>query len=161
MDANQGIYMDTEAVQNIANGFRSCSDVLGTVSQGLEIAITALQLTAFTNIIGNMALALEAYAWPVILIILGLFFLLYWAYSSSSGEVGGARGMPAEGPALARRWANEGEGRRKPFLVLESPTPDAPRGSRNRGVESWHEEGSRHADARASHRRHPQCRRRA
>jgi len=88
-------------------------------------------------------------------------FLLDSPVEARRASVGGARGMPAEGPALARRWANEGEGRRKPFLVLESPTPDAPRGSRNRGVESWHEEGSRHADARASHRRHPQCRRRA
>ncbi len=57
MDANAGIYMDTEAVQGIANGFRSASDTLSAVSTGLEAAIAILQATAFLGMIGNAALA--------------------------------------------------------------------------------------------------------
>jgi hypothetical protein len=55
--AEEGVYMDTEAVQNMADGFGTASDVLKTVATALEVAIDILRATAFIGMVGNLAIA--------------------------------------------------------------------------------------------------------
>ncbi len=57
--ADEGVFMDVEAVRGIANGFQHASETLKTVSQGLEISIQVLRDVCFTGFIG--AAALECY----------------------------------------------------------------------------------------------------
>ena len=46
------VYMDIPAVTNIANSFGTFGDALQKVSQGLQAAITVLQVTAFMGMVG-------------------------------------------------------------------------------------------------------------
>jgi hypothetical protein len=48
-----GVYMDIDAVNNMANRFKNISDILRTTSRVLEIATTTLRATAFIGRIGN------------------------------------------------------------------------------------------------------------
>ena len=57
MGSESGVFMDIDGVQRIADGFRSMSDVMKTVGQGLEIAIDILRATAMFGMVGNFALA--------------------------------------------------------------------------------------------------------
>lgn len=52
----QGVFMDVNAVQNMANRFDQISDVLKNVSKAMEIAITTLRITAFVGMVGGAAL---------------------------------------------------------------------------------------------------------
>jgi hypothetical protein len=55
--AEEGVYMDYNAVQRMSDGFRNMADVMKTVGQGLEIAIDTLKVTAMFGMVGNLALA--------------------------------------------------------------------------------------------------------
>lgn len=55
--ATEGVFMDTDAVQNIADGFNTASDVLKGVATALEVAIDILKATAFIGMVGNLAIA--------------------------------------------------------------------------------------------------------
>jgi hypothetical protein len=48
-----GVYMDIDAVNTMANRFKNISDVLRTTSRLLEIATTTLRATAFIGLVGN------------------------------------------------------------------------------------------------------------
>lgn len=49
------VYMDTDAVQSIADGFETASEILQTVSKALEIAMNTLRATAFIGLVGGLA----------------------------------------------------------------------------------------------------------
>jgi flagellar biosynthesis chaperone FliJ len=49
------VYMDTDAVQKIADGFEKASDVLQTVSRVMEALMNTLRTTAFMGFVGGMA----------------------------------------------------------------------------------------------------------
>lgn len=49
------VYMDTEAVQGIADGFETAADVLQAVSRALQVAMDTLKATAFIGLVGGMA----------------------------------------------------------------------------------------------------------
>jgi len=55
--AEEGVFMDYNAVQRMSDGFRSMADVMKTVGQGLEIAIDTLKVSAMFGLVGNLALA--------------------------------------------------------------------------------------------------------
>jgi phage-related protein len=55
--AEQGVYMDVDAVQGLADGFQNMGDVMNTVGQGLEIAIDVLRASAMFGMVGNLAIA--------------------------------------------------------------------------------------------------------
>lgn len=57
MGSESGVFMDLDAVQRMADGFRSMGDVMKNVDQGLEIAINILKATAMFGLVGNLALA--------------------------------------------------------------------------------------------------------
>lgn len=57
MGSESGVFMDIDAVQRMADGFRSMGDVMKSVGQGLEIAIDILRATAMFGMVGNLALA--------------------------------------------------------------------------------------------------------
>ena len=50
------IYMDPDAVTDIAKGFGAVADVLDGVSKAMEAAIDLLRLTAFIGLVGGLAL---------------------------------------------------------------------------------------------------------
>jgi hypothetical protein len=50
------VYMDTDAVQHIADGFETAADVLGAVNTALEAAMQLLRMTAFVGLVGGLAL---------------------------------------------------------------------------------------------------------
>lgn len=56
--SDQGVYMDVEAVQGVADSFSTMGDVMNGVSQALEVAIALLKATAFFGMVGNMAMAM-------------------------------------------------------------------------------------------------------
>jgi len=56
--SDQGVYMDVEAVQGVADSFSTMADVMNGVGQALEIAIGILKATAFFGMVGNMAMAM-------------------------------------------------------------------------------------------------------
>ncbi len=49
------LFMDTERVQEIADGFETAAEVLEGVSNALEIAMMTLRTTAFMGFVGGMA----------------------------------------------------------------------------------------------------------
>lgn len=49
------VYMDTEAVGNISEGFGTAADVLQSVSKALEVAMQTLRATAFIGLVGGLA----------------------------------------------------------------------------------------------------------
>ena len=51
------VSMDYEAVEQMADGFSTASEVLEGVSTALEVAIGILKATAFFGLVGNLALA--------------------------------------------------------------------------------------------------------
>ncbi len=51
----QGVYMDVDAVQGMAERFQQISDVMKAVSKALEIAIMTLRVTAFVGLVGGAA----------------------------------------------------------------------------------------------------------
>ena len=55
--SQEGVFMDIDSVQRMADGFRSMGDVMKAVGQGLEIAIDILRATAMFGLVGNLALA--------------------------------------------------------------------------------------------------------
>lgn len=53
--SEQGVYMDVEAVENMAKRFDQISDLLKNVSKALQVAITTLRVTAFVGLVGGAA----------------------------------------------------------------------------------------------------------
>ena len=53
--AVEEIYMDTARLGDIANQFNNFGDILKKVSNGLETAITVLEVTAFIGLVGGYA----------------------------------------------------------------------------------------------------------
>lgn len=49
------VEMDTDRVQQIADGFETAANVLETVSKVLEAAIMTLKVTAFIGLVGGLA----------------------------------------------------------------------------------------------------------
>lgn len=50
-----GIYMDTDRVQQIADGFEMAADILEAVNKVLEAAMMTLRTTAFVGLVGGLA----------------------------------------------------------------------------------------------------------
>ena len=57
MNSSQGVYMDTEAVRDIAKRFGTISEVLQGVSKALEALSNILKASAFVGLIGGAAVA--------------------------------------------------------------------------------------------------------
>lgn len=49
------VYMETDRVESIADGFERAADVLRMVSKALEAAMMLLKSTAFIGMVGGMA----------------------------------------------------------------------------------------------------------
>ncbi len=52
------VSMDYDAVQQLAQGFRTSAETLEGVSKALEVAIAILKASAFFGLVGNAALAM-------------------------------------------------------------------------------------------------------
>ena len=57
MNSNQGVYMDTDAVRDMAKAFGTIGDVLQTVNKVLEALSNTLKATAFIGLVGGYAVA--------------------------------------------------------------------------------------------------------
>ncbi len=53
--ASPDVQMDIPVVEDMANKFKSTSDVLKGVSKALQIAIMILKMTAFVGLVGGLA----------------------------------------------------------------------------------------------------------
>lgn len=53
--AIEGVYMDTEAVGQMASKFKELGDVLKGVSKALQMAMMILKTTAFVGLVGGLA----------------------------------------------------------------------------------------------------------
>ena len=49
------VFMDTDAVEKIADGFDTASQVLEGVSKALEVIMNTLRATAFIGLVGGLA----------------------------------------------------------------------------------------------------------
>ncbi len=57
MDSSQGVYMDTDAVRNMAKNFGTINEVLQGVNKALEALSNILKATAFVGLVGGAAVA--------------------------------------------------------------------------------------------------------
>ena len=57
MNSNQGVYMDTDAVRDMAKNFGTIGDVLEAVNKALEMLSNVLKATAFVGLVGGYAVA--------------------------------------------------------------------------------------------------------
>ncbi len=57
MNSSQGVYMDTDAVRDMAKNFGTIGEVLQGVNKALEALSNILKATAFVGLVGGAALA--------------------------------------------------------------------------------------------------------
>jgi len=57
MDSSQGVYMDTDAVRDMAKNFGTIGEVLQGVNKALEALSNILKASAFVGLIGLAAVA--------------------------------------------------------------------------------------------------------
>lgn len=57
MNSSQGVYMDTDAVRNMAKNFGTISEVLQGVNKALETLSNILKASAFVGLVGGAAVA--------------------------------------------------------------------------------------------------------
>lgn len=53
--AEEGVFMDTEAVQGMANQFGNFGDILSGVDSALQAAMNILKVTALVGLVGGFA----------------------------------------------------------------------------------------------------------
>jgi len=57
MSSSEMVYMDTDAVRNMAKTFDTIGDVLDGVNKAMQALSTALKTTAFVGLVGGLAVA--------------------------------------------------------------------------------------------------------